>query len=441
MYVMMMKEEYNYRGTHEEAIRASSPKKAYDDENLYTGTIIDDEIKEEFTNMLRDVTKKEHQSFISKKNSKVKGFKAIEKLSESAGEFRMVPGLLSNGQFSSPEKGKNVEEMIKVSRRLMDSIIKVRTIEWRNSKLYSRRIGKTGDLAKMINPKWRSGPITNNTFPTKPGEAIQYAVTQEERKAATINTHLNWTKNSPGKSNFHFLETVCDEVGPTGIKINPEKMFKDIDFITYCNDPGKIDKEMKQKIIKAHRSIKPFIESITSKQQTMVYPFTYNKESRIFESNIPRLELEKCLVKGMGKARAENFSVSVAVFGRFPPIFAEIYLLKLYLHLSLRIIDRETERSLRVCIPKADEGVRPITVAHDDNCFMNMLVQKAFQSQVDKRLPRYLSSFRKGRGCQDATLVDGVVRELALQYGDGYVGIIEDDLEKMYDRIYIELQA
>ena len=107
------------------------------------------------------------------------------------------------------------------------------------------------------------------------------------------------------------------------------------------------------------------------------------------------------------------------------------------------MLDIGTECSLRICIGKPCGGVRPLTVGHDDNVFLNGLAQQAIQKEIAGRdiLPETLCSYQKGKGCADATIVDGIIKEAALQNNDFYLAIISDDAEKMFDRLYFELQA
>lgn len=50
-------------------------------------------------------------------------------------------------------------------------------------------------------------------------------------------------------------------------------------------------------------------------------------------------------------------------------------------------------------------------------------------------------SYQKSKGCADATIVVGIVKEVALQNGEFYLAELNDDAEKMLDRLYLELQV
>jgi hypothetical protein len=87
--------------------------------------------------------------------------------------------------------------------------------------------------------------------------------------------------------------------------------------------------------------------------------------------------------------------------------------------------------------------VRPLTVGHDDNVFLNGIAQQAIQKEIarTKILPENVCSYQKGKGCNDATIIDSIVKEVALQNNDYYLAEIDDDAEKMFDRLYLEIQA
>lgn len=81
-------------------------------------------------------------------------------------------------------------------------------------------------------------------------------------------------------------------------------------------------------------------------------------------------------------------------------------------------------------------------MGHDDNAFLNGLAQQAIQQELAKHkmLPDNVFSYQKGKSCANATIIDGVVKEIALQKNDYYIAELSDDAEKMFDRLHIDLQ-
>lgn len=111
--------------------------------------------------------------------------------------------------------------------------------------------------------------------------------------------------------------------------------------------------------------------------------------------------------------------------------------------MALRLLDTGTESSLRICIGNPCRDVRPLTVGHDDNVFLNKIAQQAIQQEIAKFkvLPDDVYSYQKGKGCSDATINDRIVKETALQNNDYFLADLSDDAEKMFDRLYLELQV
>jgi hypothetical protein len=116
--------------------------------------------------------------------------------------------------------------------------------------------------------------------------------------------------------------------------------------------------------------------------------------------------------------------------------------IKCKLQMTLRLLDFGTECSLGICIGKPCGRVRPLTVGHDDNVFLNGLAQHAIQQEIarQKILPDNIYSYQKGKGCANATIVDCIVKEIALQNDNFYLAELSDDAEKMFDKLYVELQ-
>ncbi len=108
--------------------------------------------------------------------------------------------------------------------------------------------------------------------------------------------------------------------------------------------------------------------------------------------------------------------------------------------MALRLLDIGAESSLCICIGKPVGGIRPLMVGHDDNIFLNGLAQQTIQKEIAriKLLPENLCSYQKGKGCGDATIIDNVVKEVALQNNSFYLAEIDNDAKEMFNRLYLE---
>jgi len=293
----------------------------------------------------------------------------------------------------------------------------------------------------MVNPNPRSGPIASKVYPSKPNEPTRHAITDDERKEATLLTHKAWMSDPPGIQNCHFLNLTYDEVGPNGVSILPDKPFDNEAEWKYLEGmlSQKVDQEIEDRIKYAHQRLPKLFAQIKTNTK-IIYPFRYDNDTGEFM--FPEIEqhVRTNICKGNGKARATGFAIPV--LGRLPKIFTDTYILKCKIQLTLRLLDTGTESSLRICIGKPCGGIRPLTVGHDDNVFLNGLAQQALQQEIAKHkiLPDGICSYQKGKGCGDATIVDTVAKEIAIQEDQYYLAVIDDDAEKMFDRLYIEIQ-
>jgi hypothetical protein len=106
-----------------------------------------------------------------------------------------------------------------------------------------------------------------------------------------------------------------------------------------------------------------------SNEMSIIYPFKYDCVSGEFLHMELEEYLRRVIAKKNGKARATGWTIGS--LGRLPQIFTDSYLLKAKIQPTLHLLDFYTEQSLRICIPKPFGGVRPLTVSHDDNAYLN----------------------------------------------------------------------
>jgi hypothetical protein len=294
----------------------------------------------------------------------------------------------------------------------------------------------------MINPKNRSGPTASKIFPSKPNEPVRYAINDTEQKEASLITHERWMNDPPGSKNCHFIDATTDEVGINGINIDPEKTFNNAAEWQYLEGllTEKTNEQIAERVRLAHKRLPTLFRQIHT-EATLTYPFKYDCETRKFLHTDLEKNLRQNVTGGNGKARATGFVIPV--LGRLPKIFLDTYLIKCKLQMTLHMLDTGTECSLRICIGKQCGGVRPLTVGHNDNVFLNGIAQQAIQKEIAKHrvLPENVFSYQKGKGCSDATIIDCIVKETALQNNDYYVADLSDNAKKMFDRLYIEVQV
>jgi len=221
------------RRNHTAAIESSRNKKIFDIDNKYIDSRITTPGYED------------HQQFIHGLKKDILGVENVKSLEkEQANSIPKYAKLqylrdkwekLLNAIIFNPSAA-TTKEMITTwytqgqkANKLLNSMIgtvqELRNIEFKSAKNHFIRIGHYGPLARMTNPKPRSGPTANSSYPAKAGQPIHRAVNDNERMEASLQTHEMWMANPPGNKNCHFLDITSDAIGPNGITINPEKEF------------------------------------------------------------------------------------------------------------------------------------------------------------------------------------------------------------------------
>jgi hypothetical protein len=68
-----------------------------------------------------------------------------------------------------------MKRISKLIRKILITAQLIRKEEWNNSKSYFIQIRKFGQIARIVNPQKRSGPIASRFYPTKPGKPVRKA--------------------------------------------------------------------------------------------------------------------------------------------------------------------------------------------------------------------------------------------------------------------------
>ena len=228
-------------------------------------------------------------------------------------------------------KAKKAKKLISL---ILNTANQIRQKEWKNSKTHAIRIGKYGTIARMTNPKPRSGPTANNAYPTIAGQPGMPAVSDHERKEASLKTHEMWMSNPPGTKNCHFLDITADDIGPNGITINPEKQFDADAAARYLKGTltDMVCEDIVQRIKVAHEKLPELFRRVDTETK-LTYPFKYDCISGEYLGYDLEKQLRKNICQGNGKARATGFAIPV--LGRLPKIFIDVYLLKCKIQLAL----------------------------------------------------------------------------------------------------------
>jgi len=273
------------RNNHIKALETARNKKIYDCMTEYQTYVLETQGKEDF------------EKYIQKFKHEIFGEEAVQQLAPDS--TNKIPKYLQ--LKNTTEKWNNLmeefftdvdiiftRERIKQwycqtlrAKRMLKNIVHtiklIRQEEWRNAKPHYIRIGKIGNIARMLNPKNRSGPVACSSYPTKPGEPSKKARNDEERVKASILTHNAWMSDPHGKKKCHFIDIIEDSVGPNGVNINTEKVFGDDAQWNYLEDmlKNKVDEETVERISFAHKKLPKLFRQIKTDTK-IIYPFKYD---------------------------------------------------------------------------------------------------------------------------------------------------------------------
>jgi hypothetical protein len=286
----------------------------------------------------------------------------------------------------------------------------------------------------MINPKPRSGPTASKIFPPRPGETKCYATNDHERKEATLLTHKSWMADPPGTQNCHFLDIINDEVRKCGVHVDPQKRFDANAQWKYLEGllEDKVNPPTAERIKLAHQKLPKLFECIKI-DKVLTYPFQYDCSTGIYLAPEVEDNLRKILLRVMKRREILDLLF----------LFWVVSQKSLLTHTLLNVKYRWLYGYWTLEHKALSGSALENHVGEFALSQLNGLAQQAIQKEIAhiKLLPDNLCSYQHGKDCSDATIVDTIVKEVALQDNGYYLAIIDDDAEKMFDRLYIEIQA
>ena len=201
------------RRIHILAIETSRWKKIFDSKTEYITTVIETQGGEEYEEFIHKIKQgvfgpENIPSLEAQREARLPKYlylaQQTEHWQEIISEFpvehisRLTNAQVKKWYLSLQQAAKHLKCMI-------SNLQRIRQDDYNNEKKHSIRIGKHGAIARMTNPKPRSGPVAGSFYPTKPGEPIRRAVNDNERKEASLLAHTMWMDDPPGKQNCHFF--------------------------------------------------------------------------------------------------------------------------------------------------------------------------------------------------------------------------------------------
>lgn len=332
---------------------------------------------------------------------------------------------------------------ITMLKRILNRLFQAAT-QYRNTRLkFAAKTNNTSVISKIIVRKPRESPEPHNRIQDRKTKQWRLCKSDSERLIGTNQEHQKWMDNSSAiRSNF-FVDLTKDEVGVCGATLHPDRVFSP----TYAEEKipnfHQLSSKIQAAIYRAHtRShIRDLFRPPDEHNELFNWPYYLDPHNN-HQFSEPSLEQDfyKMIRSIPGKARHEGFTL--AVIGRLPIKWQQLTWRIIQSILITRLPPKEIKKFTRVPIPKTAPGeTRPLAIINDIYCYVCFSISKPFTTALEKLniLFEEIHAYREEHGCDLITLLQAVLKEDALQNNKCYVCIDEDE-EKFFDRISLELQ-
>ena len=351
-----------------------------------------------------------------------------------------TPPILSTSSRKKIAEGleKPIEKLkiMLQNAKLAQSEYKIQTLE------FFIKTNKISAFTQKVLPKNRDAPIPHNRIYDKSLRKWRKCKDETEQMVATGQHHNHWMSPSRAQESCAFASVINEgNLGPRGIKLQPNRIITKSDISTLIRDGNKLPAIIQKEFIAAHRHhIANLFQEPERDREEFNYPFylkdnigTMHEEGDLMEKYM------KAIASIPGKARHEGFQM--AVLGRFGKRWRTILFNLIKLMFIMRYVPQEIKKISRFPIPKPGKAgeYRPISLCHDIYCFLNGASTAITSKSIEKAgiLHTGIASYREGMGCMNLVGVEQSFREDCLESGQPAVQIDEDE-EKFFDRIPLE---
>jgi len=321
--------------------------------------------------------------------------------------------------------------------KLAQSEYKIQTLE------FFIRTNKISAFTQKVLPKNREAPIPHDSIYDKSLRKWRKCKNEMEQMVATGQHHNHWMSPSRAQESCAFASVINEgNLGPRGIKLQPNRIITKSDISTLIKDGNKLPAIIQREFVAAHgHHIANLFQEPERDREEFHYPFylkdnigTMHEEEDLLEKYM------KAIATIPGKARHEGFQI--AVLGRFGKRWRTILFNLIKLMFIMRYVPPDIKKISRFPIPKPGKAgeYRPISLCHDIYCFLNGISTAITSKSIEKAgiLHTGIASYREGMGCMNLVGVEQAFREDCLESGQPAVQIDEDE-EKFFDRIPLEI--
>jgi hypothetical protein len=300
----------------------------------------------------------------------------------------------------------------------------------------------TKDLSRLLLPKAGDLPEPQMTIiDKKTGMSRPCESDEEVLKATNIKEQAYMTPPDVERQ-IHFGELIYDKVGVNGIEIAKGRIINDENMAKTIPNYDNLDEEVKHQIKEAHEYMKELFESPMNEAEELNYPFFLDCETGKFSDELLAKNFYKAITSIPGSNRHEGYHMSV--LGRMPEKWQKGMLLFLQNVLITRCPPPAIKEMSRILIPKGDKNpgqTRPISMADDTFSFLTNEISNRMATGMEEtgRMGDEIKAYRKGKSTSDITVEERLIREEALEHAK-FLGIVQEDEEKFFDRPSKELQ-
>ena len=234
-----------------------------------------------------------------------------------------------------------------------------------------------------------------------------------------------------------FGAVTADKVGPSGFAIDRNYIVSD-ETMKACNPNfSQLTQEAQSQVKAAFRKMGSLVEEHIEDEECLHYPFYFDASSGKFSVPSVATDFYRSISSTPGKARHEGFHL--AVIGRLSKPWIDGTILFIQNCLASRCPPQNIKTMTRIPIPKPDkpDQTRPISIFS----FLTDQVSKYLSDGVKAtgKLGPEITAYRKNKSVNDITLDQRCTIEGALEF-ECLLGIIEEDEEKFFDKVTVELQ-
>jgi hypothetical protein len=152
------------------------------------------------------------------------------------------------------------------------------------------------------------------------GEDRPCQSSEEVMTSTQVKTQKYMNPSSAERQN-HFCSITKDEVGPSGINIQPNRQINDETMRECMPKYDKLPEEAQEYTKEAHRKFKALLENPLEESPELRYAFFYDQETGEFSDEKVREDYNKSIITIPGKSRHDGFHM--ALIGRLPKPWVE----------------------------------------------------------------------------------------------------------------------